>query len=114
MSHFSASVNIINTFCNNFKELFSKKQFFIFRSFVYALINEYKRVNLPSLAHTLEIDYQKFQYYSSDAQWNYQALNKKRIHLLSNQRTTGFSKEGNLIIDDTGVLKPYAQKNRRG
>lgn len=30
--------------------------------------------------------------------------------MLKNQRTTGFSKKGVLIIDDTGVLKPYARK----
>lgn len=110
MSHFSASVSIINTFCNNFKELFSKKQFAVFKSFVYALMNEYKRANLSSIATTLDVDYEQLQYFFSDSQWDYQALNEKRINLLKSQRTTGFSKNGLLIIDDTGTLKPYAAK----
>jgi len=110
MSHFSASVSIINKFCDNFKDLFSKKQFSVFKLFAYALVNEYKRVNLSSIAKTLGVDYEKLQYFISDSQWDYDLLNNKRINLLKNQRTTGFSKEGILIIDDTGVLKPYAAK----
>jgi SRSO17 transposase len=108
MNAFVVSVSIINKFCNNFKDLFSKRQFSIFRAFTYALINEYKRLNLSSVAKTLGVDYEKVQYFLSDSQWNYQQLNDKRINLLRSQRTTGFSKNGLLIIDDTGVLKPYA------
>lgn len=110
MRSFSASVSIINTFCNNFQELFSKKQFAVFKSFVYALINEYKRVNLSSIAKILDVDYEKLQYFFSDSQWDYQELNDKRINLLKAQRTTGFSKDGIVVIDDTGTLKPYAAK----
>lgn len=108
MSNFSASISILNKFCDNFKEFFSKKQFAVFRLFIYALVNEYKRANLSSLAKTLDLDYEKLQYFFTDSKWDYQALNEKRIKLLRNQRTTGFSKDGLLIIDDTGVLKPYA------
>jgi SRSO17 transposase len=32
------------------------------------------------------------------------------INVLRKQRTTGFSKNGVLVIDDTGSLKPYAKK----
>jgi hypothetical protein len=31
---------------------------------------------------------------------------------LKKAKTTGFSKQGVLAIDDTGSLKPYAKKNR--
>ena len=110
MSHSTATVSIINKFCDNFKETFSKKQFGIFRSFVYALIKEYKRVNLSSIAKSLDLDYEKLQYFFSDSTWNYEELNHKRIQVLRNQRTTGFSKNGLLIIDDTGIAKPYASK----
>ncbi|MBL7198192.1 MAG: hypothetical protein ISS47_08830 [Candidatus Omnitrophica bacterium] len=99
MSGFIPSVGIINRFCDNFKELFSKKQFSIFRLFVYALIKDYKRANLSSVAKTLNLDYEKLQYFFSDSQWNYTQLNDKRIELLKGQRTTGFSKDGLLIID---------------
>ena len=114
MSHFVASVSIINTFCNNFKELFSKKQFAVFKSFVYALMNEYKRVNLSSIATTLDVDYGQLRYFFSDSERDYQALNEKRINLLKPQRTTGFSKDGLLLIDDTSTLKPYATNTGGG
>ena len=108
MSASYASVSIINKFCEDFKELFSKKQFSVFGLFIYSLINEYKRVSLSSLAETLNLDYEKLQYFLSDSQWSYQELNDKRLNLLKAQRTTGFSKDGLLVIDDTGILKPYA------
>lgn len=38
--------------------------------------------------------------------------NAARINLLRKQRTTGFSKNGVLAIDDTGSLKPYAKKTK--
>src|SRR3989339_99927 len=95
MSTFHGRVSIINKFCEYFKGSFSKNQFAAFTSFLYGLVNEYKRVNISSLAQALQRDYE--------------TLNAKRINLLKNQRTTGFAKDGLLIIDDTGILKPYAQ-----
>lgn len=110
MNNFNRRVSIIDKFAQHFKGQFSKKQFVAFTALLYALINEYKRVNLSSLAKALDTDYEKLQYFLSDSKWNYEALNAQRIELLKSQRTTGFSKEGVLIIDDTGVLKPYASK----
>ncbi len=110
MKEFHATVSIINKFSGYFKNQFSKKQFAAFTALLYALINEYKRVNLSSLAKAIDADYERLQYFLSESKWDYEALNAQRIELLKNQRTTGFSKEGVLIIDDTGVLKPYAQK----
>lgn len=110
MDTFSASVSIINKFCDNFKEAFSKKQFSVFQSLVYGLIRDYKRANLNAISKTLDIDYQKLQYFLSESNWDYDLLNSRRIQVLKNQRTTGFAKNGLLIIDDTGVLKPYASK----
>jgi len=110
MKDFHATVSIINKFSGYFKSQFSKKQFAAFTALLYALINEYKRVNLSSLAKAIDADYERLQYFLSESKWDYEALNAQRIELLKNQRTTGFSKDGVLIIDDTGVLKPYAQK----
>ena len=110
MNHFKTRVSIIDKFTKHFKGQFSKTQFTAFSAILYALINEYKRVNLSSLAKTLGVDYEKLQYFLSESKWNYESLNTQRIELLKNQRTTGFSKDGMLVIDDTGVLKPYAKK----
>lgn len=110
MNTFGASVSIIDKFAQHFKGLFSKTQLAVFNTLLYAFINDYKRVNLSSLAKGIHIDYDQLQYFVSDSKWSYEALNTKRIELLRNQRTTGFSRDGLLIIDDTGVLKPYAPK----
>lgn len=110
MNTFNASVSIINKFCDNFKKTFSKKQFRAFQTIVYGLVLEYKRANISTITKALNTDYQKLQYFLSEADWNYNELNAQRIQVLKNQRTTGFSKNGLLIIDDTGVLKPYASK----
>lgn len=110
MSTFHGCVSIINKFSGHFKGLFSKTQSAVFQSLLYGFINEYRRINLSSLAKSLGLDYEQLQYFISDAKWDYEALNKKRLELLKSQRTTGFSKGGLLVIDDTGVLKPYAAK----
>lgn len=80
MSLFDVRVSIINKFCDNFKDLFSSKEFAVFRMFIYAMLRDYEK------------------------------LNNKRINTLRRQRTTGFAKEGVLVIDDTGSLKPYAKQ----
>lgn len=111
MSIFQINISIINKFLDNFKEHFSNKQFSVFSKFIYAMLDEYKRVNLSSLAKKLPfLDYQALQYFFSDSPWNYEDLNNKRINTLRRQRTTGFTKDGVLAIDDTGSVKPYAKK----
>ena len=76
----------------------------------YAMLKDYKRLNLSSLSNELPINYQSLQYFFADSHWNYEALNLTRIKILRAQRTTGFSKNGVLVIDDTGSLKPHATK----
>ena len=110
MSLFNVNISIINKFCNNFKDNFSNTQFHAFAMLPYAMLKDYKRLNLSSLAKELPIDYQSLQYFLADSRWNYESLNAARINLLRKQRTTGFSKDGVLAIDDTGSLKPYAKK----
>lgn len=110
MSLFNVNISIINKFCDNFKDNFSNTQFHAFAMLPYAMLKDYKRLNLSSLAKELPINYQALQYFLADSRWNYESLNAARINLLRKQRTTGFSKDGVLAIDDTGSLKPYAKK----
>src|SRR3989338_4993014 len=110
MSLFNVNISIINRFCDNFKGNFSNTQFRAFAMLPYAMLKDYKRLNLSSLARELPINYQALQYFLADSRWNYESLNTARINLLRKQRTTGFSKDGILAIDDTGSLKPYAKK----
>lgn len=110
MSLFDVNISIINRFCENFKGNFSNTQFRTFTMLPYAMLKDYKRLNLSSLSKELPIDYQALQYFLADSRWNYESLNATRIKILRAQKTTGFSKNGVLAIDDTGSLKPYAKK----
>jgi len=60
----------------------------------YAMLKDYKRLNLASLAKELPINYQTLQYFLAESKWNYESLNATRIKVLRTQRTTGFSKDG--------------------
>ncbi len=110
MSLFNVNISIINRFCENFKDNFSNTQFRAFTMLPYAMLKDYKRLNLSCLAKELPINYQTLQYFVSESHWDYASLNAARINLLRKQRTTGFSKNGVLAIDDTGSIKPYAKK----
>ena len=110
MSLFNVNISIINRFCDNFKGNFSNTQFHAFSMLPYAMLKDYKRLNLSSLAKELPIDYQALQYFVTESKWNYESLNAARINVLRKQRTTGFTKDGVLAIDDTGSIKPYAKK----
>lgn len=105
-----ANISIINKFTANFKELFSNKQFVAFDAFIQAMLYDYKRVNLFALSKEQSIPYQQLQYFFSESGWDYQKLNTARIDVLKRQRTTSFTKNGVLAIDDTGSYKPYAKK----
>lgn len=110
MSIFDANIQLINKFLDRFKSAFSKRQFSVFKLLIYALLKDYKRNSLSAMASNLAVNYQNFQYFFSDAKWNPELLNNTRLNTLKPQRTTGFSKNGILVIDDTGSLKPYAEK----
>ena len=113
MGIFKANISIINNFLENFKELFSKKQFNVFALAVYSMLAEYKRNCLSSMAANINIDYQRLQYFFSESRWNTDKLNNKRLKVIENQRTTKSTDEGVLVIDDTSAPKPYA-KNTEG
>jgi SRSO17 transposase len=77
---------------------------------IYALFKDYKRNSLDAMAKATHTDYQKFQYFFSDSTWDIQALKRKRLEIIQKQRTTAFTQDGLLAIDDTGCPKPFAKK----
>lgn len=79
---------------------------------VYAMFKDYKRNSLEVMAKAVHTDYQKFQYFFSDSQWDLQAMNRKRLEIIQKQRTTAFTKDGLLALDDTACPKPYAKKTQ--
>ena len=82
----------------------------MFTLLLYALFKDYKRNSIDAMAKATHTDYQKLQYFFSDAQWDIQALKRKRLEIIQKQRTTASTKDGLLAIDDTGCPKPFAKK----
>lgn len=113
MGIFNTNISIINKFLSNFKELFSKKQLVLFSLALYSLFKEYKRNSLYTMAESVKVDYQAFQYFFSESRWKLDELNNKRLLVIQNQRTTAPTNDGVLVIDDTSVPKVYA-KNTEG
>ena len=82
----------------------------MFTLLIYALFKDYKRNSLEAMAKATHTDYQKFQYFFSDAKWDIQAIKRTRLEIIQQQRTTASTKDGLLAIDDTGCPKPFAKK----
>ncbi|MFO0855084.1 MAG: IS701 family transposase [Planctomycetia bacterium] len=110
MSIFGANISLLNKFLKHFSSCFSNKQMVMFTLAIYALFKDYKRNSLDAMAKATHTDYQKFQYFFSDSTWDIQALKCKRLEIIQKQRTTAFTKDGLLAIDDTGCPKPFAKK----
>ena len=113
MSIFGTNIPLLNKFLKNFAACFSKKQMAMFTLLIYALFKDYKRNSLEAMAKATHTDYQKLQYFFSDAKWDIHAIKRTRLEIIQKQRTTAATKDGILAIDDTGCPKPYA-KNTEG
>ena len=103
-------LNFVDKFLQRFSPAFTKKQLSLFKSFIYAMFSEYKRLSLSAIADNAALNYQKLQYFFSESGWSIQELNDIRLKLLQNQRTTKAYPKGVLALDDTGVPKPYEEK----
>ena len=67
-------------------------------------------MSLAAIANNTVINYQRLQYFFTEANWDTKELNDIRIRLLQNQRTTRANNKGVLAIDDTACPKPHALK----
>lgn len=103
-------LNFVDKFLQHFNPIFTKKQMALFKTFIYALFCDYKRLSLSAIADNTALNYQKLQYFFSESRWSIKELNDIRLKLLQNQRTTKAYLKGVLAIDDTGCPKPYAEK----
>lgn len=103
-------IRFIEKFLSHFNSVFSTKhQRSIFREFIYALFSDYKRMSLAAIANNTTVNYQRLQYFFTEANWDTKELNDIRIRLLQNQRTTRANNKGVLAIDDTACPKPHAE-----
>jgi len=104
-------LRFIKKFLTRFNSALSTKhQRSIFREFIYALFSDYKRMSLAAIANNTTVNYQRLQYFFTEANWNAKELNDIRIKILQNQKTTKANNKGVLAIDDTACPKPHAEK----
>jgi len=103
-------IRFIEKFFDHFNSVFSTNhQRTVFRNFIYGLFSDYKRLSLAAVANNTHLNYQKLQYFFSEADWSTKELNDIRVRLLQNQRTTKANRNGVLSIDDTACPKPHAE-----
>jgi hypothetical protein len=110
MPRINPRIRFIEKFLARFNSAFATThQRSIFREFIYAMFSDYKRMSLAAIADNTAMNYQRLQYFFSEAIWDTKELNDIRIRLLQNQRTTRANNKGVLAIDDTACPKPHAQ-----
>lgn len=101
---------IFKSFVNHFSGLFGKKLFISFYVYLASLMMEHKRVSIQALATKNTISsYQQLQYFLSDAKWDAEELNTRRIQLFQSHPATKSTEDGIVVIDDTGCKK-YGKK----
>ena len=109
MGIFNFNIPFVNKFLYQFAVCFSKKQFIVFTTLIYSLFKDYKRNSLSAMASMANCDYQRVQYFLSDAKWSIDDINNIRLKTIEHQRTTASCLSGNLVIDDTASPKPHAK-----
>ena len=104
-------INQPDPFCEPFFDKFSEfwarpNQAQAFGAYVRGLISETHRKNIEAInAKVVGQHYQSLHHFLAESPWNSEALNRRRIELLQNDRRTASCKKGVLILDDTGVPK---------
>ncbi|MEW6556851.1 MAG: transposase [Elusimicrobiota bacterium] len=102
----STPPKILTNFLNKFQPLFSKPTFLSFSIYVSGLFLELKRTNIQTIAkRTVASEYESLQYFISEAKWDEEKFNTRRVKILESNRTTKTCKKGVVIIDDTGCKK---------
>src|SRR3989339_176918 len=97
---------VLQKFLKRFSGCFTKPAFISFSVYLGGLFLQLKRTNIQSItASFFNANYEKIQYFISEAKWPEQEINNLRIKILQNNRTTKSSKKGVLIIDDSGCKK---------
>lgn len=90
----------------NFEPLFTKSTFISFCFYFQGLFIELKRTNIQTITFKApHAHYENIQYFISEAKWDHEELNNRRINLLQSCRATKTCRKGVLVIDDSGCKK---------
>jgi len=97
---------ILGNFLDKFKDLFSNIQFKRFTTYIAGLFQQHKRVCIESIASLCpDINYQDLQYFVSEANYDIEQINNRRIEILQQHRPTKSTSSGVAVIDDTSCKK---------
>lgn len=97
---------VLKRFLNKFKDLFSKRCFPNFCYYIGGLFLELKRTNIQTIVQkTPSASYQNVQYLISEAKWNSEKLNNRRVQILESNPATRSSTRGVVVIDDSSCKK---------
>lgn len=96
----------LDNFLSKFETIFSKRLKRTFRAYTAGLMLELNRCSIETISKkTLLTSYQSLQYFLSEAKWNPEEINTKRVQIMQKTRSTKASKKGVLALDDTSCLK---------
>jgi hypothetical protein len=98
---------VYESFFENFEGLWSRpNQVEAFRAYALGLISEAHRKNVETMsARIVGQAYQSLHHFLTEAPWDAEAVNRRRVEMLQNDPRTATRQGGVLILDDTGVPK---------
>jgi len=98
---------LLDAFFGKFDSVWSRpNQAKGFRAYALGLLSEAHRKNIEALsAKIIEEPYQSLHHFLTDAPWDAEEVNRRRIEALQADPRTAARPEGVLILDDTGVPK---------
>ncbi|MDJ0743562.1 MAG: IS701 family transposase [Xenococcaceae cyanobacterium MO_167.B27] len=93
--------------CKKFDDLLrSKAQKREFRHYLGGLLGESERKNLSQMARdSVEVTYHKLHHFLTEATWEADNINERRLEVMSKSNQTRISRGFSLIIDDSGHRK---------
>jgi len=102
---------ILLQFASLFRTCFTKRTFDSFVSYLCGLLMEHRRLSIQSIAAKVPMaDYERLQYFVSEAKWSTDDVNEQRLAYIKSKRVLAPTADGMLIIDDSACPKPYARK----
>ena len=103
----SAMPKCFDKWCHNFDDLFSRQvQRQQFRTYLSGLLGESQRKNMSQMvSNIVSSSYNSLRHFLTQAPWNEDTVNERRIKLMEKCRQTKIRKEFSLIVDDSGHRK---------
>jgi len=101
----------LRRYLRRFDGVFTRPSRKSFATYVSGLFLEHRRLSIQSIWERAPLArYSNLQFFLSEAKWDADELNAQRLRVIEKARHLRSSRNGVLVIDDTGCPKPYAEK----